>query len=101
MHRALLVCPGPRLRPADFKLNFDQVIHEHAKRVSTSQLEAAISELFEKDMGELYDRIDEAVIRSAYTYCHRNQLQTAKLLGVSRNVIRQRLAKYHLLPVRV
>ena len=100
VHRALLVCPGPKLRPADFKLNFHQVAPDKVSRVSTSQLEAAVRDLFETDEDELYDRIDEVVIRSAYAYCHKNQLQTAKLLGVSRNVIRQRLAKYQLLPAR-
>jgi alkylation response protein AidB-like acyl-CoA dehydrogenase len=31
------------------------------------------------------------VIRTAYEYCHRNQLETARLLGVSRNIVRARL----------
>jgi sigma-54-specific transcriptional regulator len=27
-------------------------------------------------------------MRTAYEYCHRNQLETARLLGISRNIVR-------------
>ena len=30
-------------------------------------------------------------MRTAYRYCDRNQLQTARLLGISRNIVRARL----------
>jgi hypothetical protein len=30
-------------------------------------------------------------MRTAFEYCHRNQLQTARLLGISRNIVRARL----------
>ena len=33
-------------------------------------------------------------MRAAYHFCDRNQVQTAKLLGVSRNVVRARLMQY-------
>ncbi len=32
-------------------------------------------------------------MRTAYDYCHRNQLETARLLGISRNVVRDRLLR--------
>jgi sigma-54 dependent transcriptional regulator len=38
------------------------------------------------------------VIKAAYEFCHRNQLQTAKLLGISRNILRARLIEYGELP---
>ncbi|MDQ9011482.1 sigma-54 dependent transcriptional regulator [Acinetobacter gerneri] len=41
--------------------------------------------------------IEESFIRSAYEFCEYNQVNTAKLLGVTRNVIRTRLIKYGLL----
>jgi hypothetical protein len=34
------------------------------------------------------------VMRTAYSYCDRNQLETARLLGISRNVVRARLIQY-------
>jgi len=30
-------------------------------------------------------------MRTAYEYCYRNQLETARLLGISRNIVRARL----------
>jgi len=33
------------------------------------------------------------VMRTAFEFCHRNQVQAAKLLGISRNVLRSRLIK--------
>lgn len=33
-------------------------------------------------------------MRTAYKYCQNNQLQTARLLGISRNIVRARLIQY-------
>ena len=41
----------------------------------------------------LFERIEDAVMRTAFDYCHRNQVQAARLLGISRNVLRARLIK--------
>ena len=49
------------------------------------------------DRSNLYRRIDETVIRTAYEFCEQNQLRTARLLGVSRNIVRDRLTRYGLL----
>ena len=59
----------------------------------TATLEAALIELFERGSSNLYDHIEGAVVAAAYAYCHRNQVQTAKLLGLSRNIVRARLTK--------
>ena len=53
--------------------------------------------LFNGDRSNLYRRIDETVIRTAYEYCEQNQLRTARLLSVSRNIVRDRLVRYGLL----
>ena len=54
-------------------------------------LENALAALFEENLPALTQRIDQTVFRAAFRYCHRNQLQTARLLGVTRNVVRARL----------
>ena len=43
------------------------------------------------------DLLEEQFIRSAYAFCEKNQVHTARLLGVTRNVVRTRLLKYGLL----
>ena len=44
----------------------------------------ALHRLFELPADALFDHIEETVIREAFTYCQRNQVQTAKLSGLSR-----------------
>ena len=55
-------------------------------------LERALLPLFERGGTELYEKIASAVVIQAYDFCHDNQVQTANLLGISRNVLRARLA---------
>jgi sigma-54-specific transcriptional regulator len=64
--------------------------HEDAHGI----LRKALLSLFESARPNLYATIDAAVIKAAYEFCHRNQLQTAKLLGISRNILRARLIEY-------
>jgi sigma-54-specific transcriptional regulator len=54
-------------------------------------LEEALHQLFALGVQDLYERIDERLMISAYRFCQLNQLQTARLLGISRNVVRARL----------
>ena len=93
VHRALLVCPSKYLRPEDFKLSGIRAT-EKTTAISTDSLENALSNLFEKAPPKLHDIIEETVIRTAFNYCERNQVQTAKLLDVSRNVLRHKLGLY-------
>jgi DNA-binding protein Fis len=45
-------------------------------------------------LGSPYEHIiEDTMVKAAYNYCHNNQLQTTKLLGVSRNIIREKLIK--------
>jgi sigma-54-specific transcriptional regulator len=97
IHRALLVCPGNRLRPEDFKLSGVRAL-DASSSVSTTSLENALLRLCEQAPSQLYDLIEETVIRTAFEFCEENQVQTAKLLSISRNVLRHKLALYGMLP---
>lgn len=46
-----------------------------------------------KNVANLYELIEETVFREAYRYCHGIQLQTGRLLNISRNIARARLEK--------
>ena len=63
----------------------------------TDSLNGLLQQLFNTGAPNLYQFIDETVIRTAYGYCEHNQLRTARLLGISRNVVRDRLMRYGLL----
>jgi sigma-54-specific transcriptional regulator len=46
----------------------------------------------------LFELIEATVLRTALEFCEQNQVQTARLLAISRNVLRHRMALYGLLP---
>lgn len=60
-------------------------------------LEQALLNLFETNGKNLFADIEARVVRCAFEYCQHNQLQTAKLLGISRNILRHRLKLYGML----
>ena len=97
IHRALLVCPGNRLRPEDFKLSGIRPV-ESKPSVSTTSLESALQRLCEQAPPKLFEIIEETVIRTAFEFCEENQVQTARLLDISRNVLRHKLGFYGMLP---
>jgi sigma-54-specific transcriptional regulator len=97
IHYAMLVRRGDTIRPEDLNLS------SLRSRVSAPEviaappddpaaaLKSALVDLFEQGKSEIYESIEECVIRTAYEFCHRNQLETARLLGISRNIVRARL----------
>jgi sigma-54-specific transcriptional regulator len=97
IHRALLVCPSNRLRPEDFKLSGVRP-QESAPAISTTSLETALQKLCEQAPPKLFEIIEETVIRTAFEFCEENQVQTARLLDISRNVLRHKLGLYGMLP---
>ena len=96
VHRALLICPTNYLRPEDFKLSGARTF-QNTPSVSTNSLENTLLKLFEQTPPKLYEIIEESIIRSAFDFCDKNQVQTAKLLDISRNVLRHKLAAYGML----
>lgn len=56
--------------------------------------------LFETGEADLYASVERETILAAYEHCHRNQVHTAALLGISRNVLRAQLKRFGLLPDR-
>jgi aliphatic sulfonates family ABC transporter substrate-binding protein len=95
IHHALLVCKGGEVQADDLGISGALAISRSSRAPAAStSLDAAFSELFEQNLPNLHEHVESALIRSAYRYCHHNQLQTARLLGVSRNVVRARLIQF-------
>jgi len=100
IHHALLVCKNGRITAADLHLNPDfGILHNNSSAIfpassSLKSLENALAALYEQPDENLFDTIEEAVIRTAYAYCENNQVQTGRLLGISRNILRHRLKRY-------
>lgn len=57
-------------------------------------LQQALRLLYEEGGPNLWDEIEEMVMRTAYAHARQNQLRAARLLGVSRNVVRARLLQF-------
>ena len=100
IHHALLICPNNTLS-AEFihmsTLRLQRGLMDSSKVETTPQqaLVEALHALFDQADGSLFESIEETVVREAFGYCKRNQVQTAKLLGMSRNILRSRLIKNH------
>ncbi|KAF1028222.1 MAG: Transcriptional regulatory protein ZraR [Burkholderia plantarii] len=114
IHHALLVSRHERLRASDLQIS-PAVVHAipagalpaqpaapGGARVESGAPEAndseqafeqALRQLFEEDRDKLYEYIEDLVIRVAFDSSQRNQIQTARLLGISRNVLRARLIR--------
>ncbi|ULA60668.1 MAG: Sigma54-dependent transcriptional regulator SfnR [Nitrospira sp.] len=100
IHHALVVCPGTDIRPIDLRLPSSAARTPVTADTGGRSLEAlatVLQQLFLEERPRLYEQIDDAVFRAAYEYCDQNQLRTARLLGISRNIVRDRLIRYGLL----
>jgi sigma-54 dependent transcriptional regulator len=99
IHHALLVCRENVVRPEDLRLSSLRprlVVSSPAE--PEKSLRDALLALFEEGRPNLYSEIETAVTRTAYDFCHRNRVQTARLLGISRNIVRARLMQCGELP---
>src|SRR5450830_560060 len=98
IHHALLICKNNIVRSEDLQLSSIQ-LHRHRDENITAPgsdgnlLNQALHHLFEAGTDNLYEHLEDTIIRAAYNYCHNNQVQTAKLLGISRNIVRAKLIK--------
>jgi sigma-54-specific transcriptional regulator len=61
------------------------------------RLESLLGELIEAGGPALFDTVEESLIRTAFARCHQNQVQTAKVLGISRNILRTHLKRVGLI----
>lgn len=101
IHHALLVCRENLVQPEDLRLSSLNVRATERGNTSVSdpeqELRNALLAMFEKESPNLYTTIEAAVMKTAYEFSDRNQLQTARLLGISRNIVRARLMQFGIL----
>jgi sigma-54-specific transcriptional regulator len=99
IHHALLVCRENVVRPEDLRLSqLRPRIGTNGAAQSFEALRNALLAVFEDSHPNLYAEIETAITRTAYEFCHRNQVQTARLLGISRNIVRAKLMQCGELP---
>lgn len=98
IHHSLLICKNNTVRSEDLQLSSIQLHIQREEGTKgygseTNSLNDALHQLFESGPDNLYEHFEDTIVKAAYSYCHNNQVQTAKLLGISRNVIRAKLIK--------
>jgi sigma-54-specific transcriptional regulator len=99
IHHALLVSIGPVVSAADLHLpRFAPEITEVER--PSDLLEVALRTLLERPSPNLYQIVSDTLVRAAFEHCGGNQVQTAEMLGISRNVLRAHLARLTLIKGR-
>ena len=92
VHHALLVSLGPVVSAADLHLP-PLATEAAASPPSTGGLAEALQSAVEKPPPNLYRTVTDLLVRAAYEQCRHNQVHTAALLGITRNVLRAQLAR--------
>jgi len=60
-------------------------------------LEGALAQLLSEAHAGLFDRIESALVHAAFAHAGRNQVRAAKVLGITRNMLRTQLKRHGLL----
>ena len=126
IHYALIVCTGDRIRAGDLKLvplvpmaqaslapwrpgfgGYDAAAaqpspapaHEvaSARGAVLARLPQFFRELLQEGGVDLFDAVENALVHAAFEHAHRNQVRTAKVLGVTRNMVRTQLKRHGLI----
>lgn len=97
IHRALLVCDGRWLKPVDLNLPGLQA-RTQTESGQTLNLEQQFDQVLQETIRQEPEALFEGYVRKlvlhTYQYCHQNQVHTARVLGISRNVLRAHLKQY-------
>ena len=98
IHHALLICQNKMIEADDLTLlkeptekTITASVPQISKDMIHPELKQVFKMLFQQYEGKVYENFEDQLLRTAYYHCHHNQVKTAKLLGLSRNVIRSRL----------
>lgn len=118
IHHALIVCDSNVIVKDDLRLTgnvppslnfgaqtgagFDPVslpLVESTGAMASIQhrLTALFADCIKQAPQDLFEMVEKALIDTAFASCHQNQVQTAKVLGVTRNMLRTQLKRFGLI----
>ncbi|MFC6340138.1 AAA domain-containing protein [Pseudomonas sp. CCM 7891] len=97
IHHTLLICRDRLIRAENLHLSNLRIARENDNRpreeTAEELLQRAFTKLFEEQSGALHEKVQDTLLRTAYRFCHHNQVHTACLLGLSRNITRAHLIR--------
>ena len=92
IHHTLLICRDGVIQSDDLRMSNLRIARQdnlpNSDQSAEELLEHAFQRLFESQSDNLHENVERSLLRAAYRFCHHNQVHTAKLLGLSRNVTR-------------
>jgi DNA-binding NtrC family response regulator len=94
--QALMACRGYLITAADLRLEEPPPAGE-ALAPRRAPLDEGLEELLLTQPGAAYRGVEERLIRRALELSRYNQVQAARLLGITRNVLRHRMKQFGLL----
>ena len=105
IHFALLVAPHSLIQPEHLKLSGAPPSAPSAQGPAPEldpreAIALALRQLFDEGGEGLFDSVEKLVVDEAFKHSRYNQVRAAALLGISRNVLRTLLKKYHYLAGR-
>ena len=89
VHVALLIATDHVIRPEHLRLS-SLMLPSAADdlRAPMEVIGKQLDRLFSAPPPKLYEQLEQLIVTRAFDYCGANQVQTAKLLGTSRNILR-------------
>ncbi|HEV7631819.1 MAG TPA: sigma-54 dependent transcriptional regulator [Steroidobacteraceae bacterium] len=98
IHSALLTARDGAIRPENLRLATPAKLAESdPDRNPLDVIEAQLERLFADPPPGLYSTLEELIVRAGYRHSSNNQLQTARLFGISRNIVRTQLKRFGLI----
>ena len=95
--QAVLTARGHWISAEDISLTHITALHSSASPAESSlPCGTTIEEFFHHQAGNVFATAERLLITTALTRSRHNQVQAARLLGISRNVLRERMKRYGL-----
>ncbi|OLL27540.1 Fis family transcriptional regulator [Burkholderia sp. SRS-W-2-2016] len=99
VHRTLLMSGGGEIDTTDLRFPAHQTclhVERNADAIPASGQQAlrlAVRRLCEERPDQLHQLIEDSVFDEVFQYCRQSQSETARVLGISRNIVRARLMR--------
>jgi sigma-54-specific transcriptional regulator len=100
IHFALLIAAEDVIGPKHLRFSSLARSSVGAEQGGASALEriaVQLDDLFSAPPAQLSQTLESLIVRRAFAYCRGNQVQTARLLGISRNILRTQLKRFGLI----
>lgn len=99
IHLTLLICKthvisGQDLHISNLLLKSQIASHRIEDIAAEELLVKTFERLFNEQSINIHQLVERALFHTAYEYSFHNQVHTAQLLGVSRNIVRAKLIEY-------